>query len=415
MSPMFEVAGQVSRRRLVSRSPDAARLLADLAAWLATTYPDEARVADPAGAPPGAARIALHPAAGEVVLEVADDGRVSVRGETAMVGPGYHRFLGRLVERLGAEFAIEWSTEGLGTEAFADRATVERRYLEWLGPTLADALRARRRGASTIHLGTPAGHRYVVDGALATVLGPRDDAWLEAAIADPRVALDLTPWWSDATDGRYLLRRALVLLWLDVRWRRPALPGEGEVLDEVHRLLGRAFAIGPTLDIPWHAWAEIVALRGIDDVMARQVLERTSGRPAVPSPIGYRRQPVTIDHAGWTLEIPGAFAERRGTDEWWGGGAGRGVTLAATRTGSLTAEAFLAQVAGGLGPEALTHRDGEVVGRARITSDSSSGVEVGVLDGYSAVPGSGAAIRIAFDDPADWRWAVDLWRSLRPE
>ena len=47
-------------------------------------------------------------------------------------------------------------------------------------------------------------------------------------------------------------------------------------------------------------------------------------------------------------------------------------------------------------------------------TDGSSGVEVGVLEGYSAVTGSGAAIRIEFDDPADWQWALDMWRSLAP-
>jgi len=55
-----------------------------------------------------------------------------------------------------------------------------------------------------------------------------------------------------------------------------------------------------------------------------------------------------------------------------------------------------------------------VVGRARLSSDTSSGVEIGVLDGYSAVVGSGAAIRIEFDDPADWQWALDMWKSLAP-
>ena len=49
-------------------------------------------------------------------------------------------------------------------------------------------------------------------GAAVTVC----EAWLESAIADPRVALDITPWWADATDGRYLLNRALVLLLVDV-------------------------------------------------------------------------------------------------------------------------------------------------------------------------------------------------------
>ena len=25
-----------------------------------------------------------------------------------------------------------------------------------------------------------------------------------------------------------------------------------------------------------------------------------------------------------------------------------------------------------------------------------------------------AAIRIVFEDPADWQWALDIWRSLKP-
>ena len=80
----------------------------------------------------------------------------------------------------------------------------------------------------------------------------------------------------------------------------------------------------------------------------------------------------------------------------------------------MAAHAFLDQVGGDLGQEALTHQAGPVVGRARITTDDSSGVAVGVLDGFSAVNGSGAAIRIVFDDPDDWQWALDMWRSLAP-
>jgi hypothetical protein len=55
------------------------------------------------------------------------------------------------------------------------------------------------------------------------------------------------------------------------------------------------------------------------------------------------------------------------------------------------------------------------VGRARLTTDASSGVEIGVLDGFNAIRGSGAAIRIEFDDPSDWGWAVETWRSLAPD
>jgi hypothetical protein len=140
----------------------------------------------------------------------------------------------------------------------------------------------------------------------------------------------------------------------------------------------------------------------------------TDDRP----PIGYRRQPVTVVHEGWTLEVPGSFAERRSAEEWWGGETGRSVTLAAVETGTdngpMSAEGFLHQVAGDLGSEGLTHQAGEVIGRARLGSDAGSGVEVGVVEGYSATRGRGAAVRITFDDPADWQWALDVWRALTP-
>ena len=78
------------------------------------------------------------------------------------------------------------------------------------------------------------------------------------------------------------------------------------------------------------------------------------------------------------------------------------------------AQTFVDQFGSDLGPDAIDYRSGEVIGRARLSTDASSGVEVAVLDGYSAVVGSGAAIRIVFDDPADWQWALDTWKSLAP-
>jgi hypothetical protein len=128
---------------------------------------------------------------------------------------------------------------------------------------------------------------------------------------------------------------------------------------------------------------------------------------------------VTIVHEGWALEIPGSFGERRTDEEWSGADGGRSITIAATPTEGddgrpLTADAFLARVAVDLGRDALEHRSGTVVGRARLSEDGSSGVAVGVLDGYAAVTGRGAAIRVVFEDPGDWQWALDMWRSLRP-
>jgi hypothetical protein len=423
------VSGQASRRGMIPRVPSGDTLSGAVEAWLASSYPDMVRSTRRATLASGETElaVALHPAAPELVLTASDDGRVTVAADTEAVGPGYHRFVGRLLERIAVDLAITWDVPGTGesdraSEAsamtFADRTTSERAYLAWLGGKLRGVQARRASGTRGVQLGIAPGIRYTFDGAIATVLGPRDDAWLEKALADTRVATDITPWWTDATGGQYMLDRALCLMWLEVRWRAPAMKSERVLLDEVHRLLAKAFPLEPRLAYPWRAWAEVVEHLGLDDAMSRQVIDRAVREPDGTAPIGYRRQPVTISHEGWALEIPGSFAERRTPEEWWGGGAGRSITLAAvetgTETGAMDARSFIERFAGDLGPDAIPHQAGPVIGRAALSTDATSGLEVCVLEGYSAVVGSGAAIRIVFDDVSDWQWALDTWRSLAP-
>ncbi len=415
------VGGTASKRGLIPRLPSGERLLEDVRAWLDNEYREMVGSLSVRALPEVGAEltVTLHPAAGPLVLRADDTGSVHATAETAPAGPGYHRFVGRVLERLGLELSIAWRPEP-DDPTFADRTAVERGYLAWLGRSLVAARTQVRLGEHGVPLGLRPGTRFTTPSAVATVLGPRDEAWLETAIADPRVAVDVAPWWADATDGRYLLNRALCLMWTEARWRPPVLDEEAQLLDEIHRLLSRAFPLEPALPYPWHEWHELIGYRGIEDGMARQVALRAAEAPALDpdTAIGYRRRPVRISHEGWSLEIPGSFAERRTAEEWWGGGDGRSITLAATATGSDTGPMspldFLTQVAAELGSDALTHRDGPLMGRARLTTDASSGVEVGVVEGYSAVTGSGAAVRITFDDPADWQWALDTWRALRP-
>ena len=46
--------------------------------------------------------------------------------------------------------------------------------------------------------------------------------------------------------------------------------------------------------------------------------------------------------------------------------------------------------------------------------DHLTTLEIGRLEGYSGTPGSGAVLRIEFENPADWKWALDTWRGVRP-
>src|SRR4051794_13799787 len=196
------LVGQASRRGLIPRVPTADRLLADTETWLTATQPDLVRsirrsgpVVGEDGESSGEARLAaaLHPAARDLVLVANDAGRVAADADTVALGPGYHRFVGRLLERLETDLEVSWGrvhpdrpdeADPWAGVTFADRATTERAYLGWLGKTLVGARAARANAADPVHIGTPDGVRYAVDAAIATALGPRDDAWIERAIAD---------------------------------------------------------------------------------------------------------------------------------------------------------------------------------------------------------------------------------------
>ena len=86
------------------------------------------------------------------MLTASDSGRVAVTATTDVAGPGYHRFVGRVLERLGMDLAISWERAGdelpdpltdPGAVTFAERPAAERGYLTWLGRSLVEA-RARR-------------------------------------------------------------------------------------------------------------------------------------------------------------------------------------------------------------------------------------------------------------------------------
>jgi hypothetical protein len=413
--------GQAAKRGIAHRIPRPDALSESIEGWLGSEPRDHVRTMRRAATDDGRWRVevSLHPSAPNAQLVVDAAGAVEVSAITAFTGPGYHTYVGRLLDRLGEDLSIAWSSAGLdGTSGPLDRPTVERTHLAWLRAQLVRAAEARRTGASAVHLGTPSGVRYRVSGALATPLGPRSDAWVSEALTDPRVAIDVWPWFADATDGRYHLDRARCLLWTEIRWRPAADAAERSAILEAIAHLRRAHVLDPDLPMPWREWLELLALTREPEPLASTIQARAAATDPSLRRIGYRRDPVTIIHGGWTLDIPGAFSERRTDAQWQGGDGGRSIALQPLRPpagdGRLPADRVLESIAGDLGPEALDHRADGLVGRARMRTDDASGLSVGVVEGYVAVTGRGAGVRVEFDDPAEWQWALDRWRELRP-
>ena len=424
----IRLAGRTAKRGIIQRIPGGADVAREVESWLRADYADAVQAIrlGPAATGDTSLQVVLHPSGGTVELTFEESGRVTATADTEAAGPGYHTFLWRLLGRLGVDLSIAWSTGDVPPAEIPDgqelpppdRAAIEREHLIALRMALGRVRAGHRDGAPPQPLHLPNGTRFSSAGVLASPLGPRDAAWLEAAIGVPSVAIDVIPWWADATSARYFLNRALCLMWTEVRWRRPATDDERAIADDVLRLLRRAHPLDPALPFPWREWAELIDLRNASDPLRDLVNEQAAAVSDASPRIGYRRHPVLVVHEGWGLEVPGSFAERRTAEEWFGREAGREITIAAVTTGhgatALRPEAFLDQVAGEFGTSVLRHADGGVVGRARLDADASSGLSTYVLEGFSAVVGSGAAIRVEFDDPEDWSWAVDRWRALRP-
>ena len=213
ISPLHaRLTGQAARRGLIPRVPTADVLLADVETWLRSTFSEAVRTVERPVREQGEAELTveLHPAAPPLVMTASDTGRVAVTAATEIVGPGYHRFVGRVLERMGMDLAIAWERGGEEVRdplsdatamTFAERPAAERGYLTWLGRSLVEARARRPSVGAPIPLGLPTDTRYHLDGAIHTALGPRDMAWLDVAVTDTRIATDVTPWWADATDG----------------------------------------------------------------------------------------------------------------------------------------------------------------------------------------------------------------------
>jgi len=290
-------------------------------------------VADTVASRPSVGRLtlALHPAASPIELSHVD-GTLRLEAETGSAGPGYHACVCELADGIAREISFSWKAELDPALFFAhrDRAALERVVLDELAETARQILELARTGASGFALFLPEGLEVAHDGVVATLLGPRDRAWLERVANDASTGTDVLAWWSPGRDARHHRGVALASMWLEVRWRKPQDDAERALLDRVVTSLERAFGLDPELDYPWAAWAELFDLLGEESLRAtRARLKAADPREAARPRPGYRRRAVRVTvSGGWSIAIPGELAERwdeRGT--WLGADPKRSVWI----------------------------------------------------------------------------------------
>lgn len=333
------------------------------------------------------ATLDLHPEASPVRIQVLPDGDLEVTGDTARLGPGYHRTISPLLEPLLDEMDFVWAEPEEDPRIAMPR---------WLADYLAE-------GATSF--GLPKSMLFKIDAAVLTPMGPRDEAWKEAVIDDPQASRDAFAWWDDGP-GRAELAVGLLGMWLRCPWREPLDSDERETMAIIDGALRAAKKLDPSLTVPYAEWAELREYLGAPaDRVANLKEQANHARPT----IGYRRFVQRVEVDAWKLELPGNFVAHEEEDRYWATDGDRLIELITITTkGDQTSEQLL-DVAPPKHP--IVERLDEGARRGRAEAHQSEGLHI-VTGIMAATPE--VAILTCKSTRDDMAWAHEAWRSLRP-
>lgn len=331
----------------------------------------------------------LHAAASPVRIDVLPDGQLEIRAETTQLGPGYHEHVLARLQPLLDELDLVWD---------GDAPDARTAMAAWFAGELA-------RGATQI--GMPSDRTFRVDAAVLTAMGPRDRAWCEAVLAEPLRCADAFAWW-DAGPGQAERARALLAMWHEVPWREPLTADERRLMEQVDADLVAARRADPALELPWAAWAELLAHLGEDETRIAALRERA---PDAPSAIGYRRYPMEVELAGgWTLELPGSFVGGWDDDgtRYWATDGDRAIELTSLTATTAQGSQELLDVAPERHPVIARITEPDRCGRAEAYDDGGVHIVHGLMTSAPEV-----AILTCKGRADDEAWALATWRSLR--
>jgi hypothetical protein len=402
--------------RGIVRERDPLGALESFAKSRATAFrPRSERVRDDLGRP--CLALAIHPAAEPLRIAELGGGTIEAEAGTGTAGPGYHAHLSELLTEAGRALGIEWTEirDESGYFESGRRAALEDATLIALAGTAMEALAMLRRGWGGIQLSLPQGVTYEHDGAVATPLGPRDHDWLKEVAREPRRGIDVFPWWEPGEGAATLRGAALAAMWIDVRWRPPVTAEERALLEQIVDWLEQGFALAPEEAWPWREWAEVLEHLGEDSLRATRVKLRAAGLPP-DLPIGYRRRPVRVWlSGGWSIQVPGEFAERwEEPGVWVGWDATRSVWFSSVEVeGSKSTQATLDALPPLEGEGELLAMDGGGLrALARAGTFEEEGRTLGRVLAHAATGPHAAIGTLVYENPDDRAWALATWSSL---
>lgn len=199
-------------------------------------------------------------------------------------------------------------------------------------------------------------------------------------------------------------------MWTDVRWRAPLLESETRVLREVVSNLQLAHSLDPALECPIEEWNEILDHLGIEATAPtlRTPKARSTRR------IGYRRNMVRVALvAGWTIQIPGAFADTWDEDTWCSWDSEVTVWFTAFKSAVDGAPASASKLLGEFEPDGddvINYERGELAGKGSISFVQEE--DYWRLRARSAGAGRFCLCTICFKDLARRQLALQIWQSV---
>lgn len=419
MSLALSLSGKYPVSGLLVKGPGPAEWLATLQEWLAAREGDDIVSLQQVEGPDGEVLLAqLHPFAEELQVTCPKTGEVALTAATGSCGPGYHDHVVELAHAMASELKVKWApsadADDTGFFGSGDRGALDEAMREHVAG-LAQALHRGLGDAPPNLLLPPTAPGFVHDGAVSTLLGPRDAAWLARVAEGGAEALEAMPWRSRGKLAETMLARALALLWCEVRWRAPVNETEETTQREALRCLLRAKELGATA-LPWREWSELLELAGEEGPLAEEVASKAKGARGVLA--GYRRGDIIARvPAEFVIRIPGSFGEEVDEEGTWSAtDGGRAVYVSAGRlppVGDTPGDAVRALARAQFPGDAFEFRGERVVGKAGLRRDTDDdGKELWVLSCGAAHESFMLRATITFEDDADREWALQTFRSI---
>jgi hypothetical protein len=337
------------------------------------------------------AEVTFHSKAPPARLVVNSDAELSVKAQTSTLGPGYHASVLAKLDPVLDELDFVWAEP---------EPDPREGMCEWLASELATD--------DQVIIGLSEARTFVCDAPVMTPLGPRDEAWRAAVLADPMKAADAFPWWNSGK-GYGDLANALLAMWQEVPWREPLDIAETDLMERVELQLAAAKAAGVT-ELPYPEWAEILGWLGRDDKAATDIMKLAGERKAT---IGYRRFDMEIAlSGGWVIQVPAAFAGRWEDEDarYLASDGQRALEFTSLTAEDETDSQKLLDVAPESHQVIDRFTDGARVGRAEASDEDDFHLVHGLVAHAPHV-----AILTLKGRKSDEPWALKTWRSLRRE